>query len=137
MGGHADPAHNKNMAGVTSWVGDQLYDLLGLSDRHTAEFLVGLAKKSPSLDNFVDQLENTGALTIDDKTRNFAVELWEKVPHRVMAEKPARAKEREARLQTQKNKSYQLLYDSGDDEDETSIKRRSSLTIGKGQCNAH
>ena len=121
------------MADVVTWVGDQLYEILGLSDRYTAEFLVGLAKKSSSLDGFVSQLESTGTLTIDHKTRAFASELWGRVPHKAVVEKPARAKEREAKLQTQRNKSYQILYDSGDEEEEAIMKkRRSSLSSGKG-----
>ena len=121
------------MADIVTWVGDQLYEILGLSDRYTSEFLVGLAKKSSSLGGFVSQLESTGALTIDDKTRDFASRLWDRVPHKAVVEKPARTKEREAKLQTQRNKSYQILYDSGDEEEETIMKkRRSSLSSGKG-----
>ena len=113
------------MADVVEWVGDQLHDILGLSDTYIAEYLVGLAKKSSSCDGLIADLNNTGAITVDDKIISFAEKLWYKVPHKTVSEKPARAKEREALLQHQKNKSYQLLSDS---DDETYVKMRKRST---------
>lgn len=114
------------MADVVDWVSDQLHDLLGLSDRHTAEFLIGLAKKSSTLESFLVQLEETASLTLNDPLSEFANQLWRKVPHKAVAEKPARAKEREAILQKERNKSYQLVLDS--DNEDYSNTRRSSLS---------
>ena len=62
------------MADTVEWVSDQLYDILGLSDHYTAEFLVGLAKTSSS-DIFLSQLQDTGAITINDSVRDFASQL--------------------------------------------------------------
>ena len=113
------PCHTHN---VVEWVSDELHDLLGLSDRYTAEYLTGLAKKASSLTSFLKQLQDTGAITINDDVNSFAT-LWDKVPHRTAVEKPAKVKEREAILQRQRNKRYQLLMDS--DEEEDTIKRSS------------
>ena len=52
-----------------------LHELLGLSDRYTAEFLVGLARKASSSESYLQQLENTGAITINDDVRSFASQL--------------------------------------------------------------
>ena len=46
-------AHKSDMADTVEWVSDQLYDILGLSDHYTAEFLVGLVKKTSSSDDSV------------------------------------------------------------------------------------
>ena len=116
-----------SMADVVDWVSDQLHDLIGLSDRYTAEFLIGLAKKSSTLEAFLIQLEDTASLTLNDPMRDFADQLWRKVPHKTLGEKPARAKEREAILQKQRNKSYQLVLGS-DDEDEKVVSRRISIS---------
>lgn len=114
------------MANTVSWVSDKLHDILGLSDRYTAEFLVELAKKSNSRDNFVRKLKETGAINVNQTVEEFAQELWSKVPHKQSVEKPARLQEREAKLQQQKNKSYKLLSDSEGEEPTLSSKQRLS-----------
>ena len=114
------------MANIVSWVSDKLHDILGLSDRYTAEFLVELAKKSNSGDNFVRKLKETGAIDVNQTVEGFAQELWSKVPHKQSVEKPARAQERKALLQQQKNKTYKLLSDSDGEEDTLSSKQKST-----------
>ena len=101
------------MAEVVEWVSDRLHELLGLSDRYTAEFLVGLARKASSPVAYLQQLENTGAITVNDEVRSFATQ----VPHKAAVEKPARARERELVLQRQRNKAYQLLSDEEEEEE--------------------
>ena len=101
---------------TVSWVSDQLHELLGHSDRLTAEFLVGLAKKAQSLEAYVRKLQDTRALTVNQSVRSFAAELWGRVPHKQVTEKPARAREREILQQQARNRSYKLLSDSEDDE---------------------
>lgn len=109
--------------GITDWVSDQLHDILGLSDRYTAEYFVGLARKAPSHESFVKQLQKTGAVTVNEAIHKFSLELWDRVPHQKMIEKPARVKEREALMQREKNKRYQMIMDDSDEE-ETSSKRK-------------
>ena len=103
------------MSDTVSWVSDQLHGLLGHSDRLTAEFLVGLAKKAQSPEAYVRKLQDTRALTVNQSARSFAAELWSRVPHKQAAEKPARAREREILQQQAKNRSYKLLSDSEDE----------------------
>jgi pre-mRNA-splicing factor ATP-dependent RNA helicase DHX16 len=109
------------MGDVLQWTSDSLYDLIGLSDQHTAEFLIQLAKKSKSLESFVDRLEDTASLSVDHSLRDFAQQLWDKVPHASIKEKPERAKEREAIRQREKNKSYQLIIDPEDEDVSSSL----------------
>ena len=103
------------MSGLLSWVSDQLHSILGLSDRFVAEFMVGLAKKSASPEAFESKLVETGTISVNPSVRTFIIELWNKVPHKQMVEKPARAREREILLQQQQNRSYRLLSDSDEE----------------------
>jgi len=99
------------------WVSDRLHQILGLSDKYIAQFLVGLAKKANSVPEFYSRLEDTGTIKLNDEVRQFASELWNKVPHKQAVEKPGRAKERAAIKEQQRNKSYKLISDPEDDED--------------------
>ena len=111
-----------NDSGTVSWVSDQLHEILGHSDRLTAEFLVGLAKKAQSTDAYLRKLQDTRALTVNQAVRSFAAELWGRLPHKQAVEKPARIREREILQQQARNRSYKLLSDSEDDE--TSVKSK-------------
>lgn len=64
---------------VEAWVRDQLHEILGMSDRHVAQFLVGTAQRSSSSVDFLSRLTSTGAIDVTDKVRSFAEELWLKV----------------------------------------------------------
>ena len=122
---------------TVSWVSDQLHELLGLSDKYIAEYLFELAKKTTSPEAYVTKLKKTGAVTVNDSMRSFAVELWGKVPHKQAVEKPARAREREIVQQQLKNRSYRLLSDSEEEESkETAVRggaRASSKQDGRAK----
>uniref|UniRef100_A0A3B3Z6Z0 RNA helicase n=1 Tax=Periophthalmus magnuspinnatus TaxID=409849 RepID=A0A3B3Z6Z0_9GOBI len=68
------------MAGLEQWVSDRLHDILGLSDRYVSQFMIGLARKSSSADDFVTRLQQTGTIDIDQSVTGFAHELYAKVP---------------------------------------------------------
>ena len=55
------------MGDLNSWVSDKLHELVGISDRSIAEFMVGLCKKSKSPSEFVDKIRDTGTIDVDDK----------------------------------------------------------------------
>lgn len=112
------------MSDITSWVSDQLHSILGLSDRFVAEYLVGLAKKSSTSEIFERKIRETNTITVNHAVRIFLGELWDKVPHKQAAEKPARIREREFLLQQKQNKSYSLLSDS--DEEVSSVSYKAS-----------
>jgi pre-mRNA-splicing factor ATP-dependent RNA helicase DHX16 len=112
------------MSEVISWVSDQLHSILGLSDRFVAEYLVGLAKKSSTPEIFESKIRETNTIALNHAVRIFLDELWGKVPHKQVAEKPARIYEREILLQQKQNKSYRLLSDS--DEEILSVSNEAS-----------
>ena len=108
-------------ADTQQWVSDQLHQILGLSDKYVAQFLMGLAKKANSLQDFYSRLENTGTMKMSDEVRQFATELWNKVPHKQASEKPGRAKERAAVKEQQRIKNYKLISDPEDEVDDVAI----------------
>lgn len=112
------------MSDLVQWVSDQLYDILGLSDKITSEFLVALAKKSASGDAYVRKLKDTKALKVSDRVSSFARDLWQRVPRQKVVDpyQASREKERAAIVLQQKSKSYQLL---SDDEDEKPARKKS------------
>ncbi|KAG9472396.1 hypothetical protein GDO78_019824 [Eleutherodactylus coqui] len=70
------------MDGIEVWVKERLHDVLGMSDRHVAQFLIGTALRSSSATDFLSRLNDTGAIDMTEKVRSFTEELWvkEKVP---------------------------------------------------------
>ena len=120
------------MAEIVTWVCDRLHDIVGLSDSQVAEYLTELAKKSRSPQEFTRKLRSTGTIAVNDAVEAFAVELWNKVPHKQEQEKPARARERELLQQQAKYSSYKLLLDPVDEEPkEPAMKRKKEKSKGK------
>ncbi|KTF95383.1 hypothetical protein cypCar_00031313 [Cyprinus carpio] len=103
------------MANLEQWVSDQLHDILGLSDRYVAQFMIGLVQKSSGPQDFVARLQQTGTIDIDQRITGFAHELYNKAPKKHVAEKPARAVERKVIEMERKNRTYTLLEDSESD----------------------
>uniref|UniRef100_A0A452SQB2 RNA helicase n=1 Tax=Ursus americanus TaxID=9643 RepID=A0A452SQB2_URSAM len=114
-------------AGLERWVQDELHSVLGLSERHVAQFLIGTAQRSASAEEFVQRLRDTDTLDLSGPARDFALRLWNKVPRKALVEKPARVAEREARALLEKNRSYKLLEDSEESSEETVGRAGSSL----------
>ncbi|XP_031610135.1 pre-mRNA-splicing factor ATP-dependent RNA helicase DHX16 [Oreochromis aureus] len=111
------------MANLERWVSDRLHDILGLSDRYVSQFMIGTAQKASSPEDFVARLEQTGTIDIDQSVAAFAKELFEKVPHKQVVERPSRAVERQAIEMERKNRTYTLLEDS-DDADEDAAREK-------------
>ncbi|GFR16082.1 pre-mRNA-splicing factor ATP-dependent RNA helicase DHX16 [Trichonephila clavata] len=99
---------------VNEWINDELHNILGFSDKFTAEFLLNLASKSVSADVLIEKIKDTGTLSINSSVIQFASELWTKVPHAEIKEKPSRAREREIMEMLKKNESYKLIDDEDD-----------------------
>lgn len=54
---------------LETWVSDQLYEILDLSDRTVASFLSNLAKKSASSQALISTVEATGTIDVNHKVR--------------------------------------------------------------------
>ena len=103
------------MAEVSRWVADELYNIIGLSDKCIAEFLISLATKSSTATDFVQRLRDTKTVDISQPMIAFAQQLWGKVPHKQVQEKPARVAERVALEVQKRSQNYRLV---SDDEEE-------------------
>lgn len=68
-------------SGVERWVDDQLYNLIGCSDRTTVQYILALARKSTDSEDLVSRLQNADALQDSPAVRGFASELLSRVPH--------------------------------------------------------
>lgn len=69
-------------AGLERWVQDELHSVLGLSERHVAQFLIGTAQRCGSAEEFVQRLRDTDTLDLSGPARDFALRLWNKVSGR-------------------------------------------------------
>ncbi|XP_046718613.1 pre-mRNA-splicing factor ATP-dependent RNA helicase DHX16-like [Silurus meridionalis] len=103
------------MANLEQWVRDRLHEILGLSDKYVAQFMINLAQKSSAPEDFVARLQQTGTIDIDQRVTAFAQELYNKVPKKQVVEKPSRAIERQVIEMERKNRTYTLLEDSDSD----------------------
>nr|XP_023658429.1 pre-mRNA-splicing factor ATP-dependent RNA helicase DHX16 isoform X2 [Paramormyrops kingsleyae] len=100
------------MANLEQWVNDRLHDILGLSDKYVAQFMIGSARRSSGPEDFLNRLRETGTIDIDQRVSAFAQELYAKIPQKQTVEKPARAVERQALEMEKRNRTYTLLEDS-------------------------
>lgn len=107
------------MPSVADWVYDQLHDLVGFSEKIVAEFMVCLAEKSKSPDDLLKQIRENQTIEVNSNVVRFANELWQKVPHKPVGEKPARVAERVAAEQQKRNQSYKLVLTDEEDEDDS------------------
>ena len=98
------------------WVNDRLHDILGISDKYIGQYLIALAKKSSSANEYIAKLRETGTVEIDTNMVNFAKELWDRVPHKTVREKTSVIAQRQAQEAEKRNQSYALLSDSDEDE---------------------
>ncbi|XP_034467437.1 pre-mRNA-splicing factor ATP-dependent RNA helicase DHX16 isoform X2 [Hippoglossus hippoglossus] len=122
------------MANLEQWVNDRLHDILGLSDRYVAQFMIGTARKAMNAEDFVTRLEQTGTIDINPSVIAFATELFDKIPRKLVVEKPAREIERQAIEMDRKNRTYTLLEDSVSDE-ETVVEKQKGKKKSKDRGN--
>lgn len=67
------------MALIERWVNDQLYDILGISDKYIAQYFIGLASKASSPDDFIQRLKDTGTVEVNSNLTTFAKDLFSRV----------------------------------------------------------
>ncbi|XP_025112674.1 pre-mRNA-splicing factor ATP-dependent RNA helicase DHX16-like [Pomacea canaliculata] len=105
------------MAVTERWVNDQLYDILGISDKYIGQFFIGLATKSTCPEDFIQKLRDTDTVEVDTNLIAFAKDLFHKVPHKEKQQKQLTVEQQQAIELDQKNKAFQLLDDDDDDDD--------------------
>ena len=61
------------------WVQDQLHDVIGMSNKTMAEFMISLAKRSKSSDQLAQRLQSEFNFTAGAKTSGFSTELFSRI----------------------------------------------------------
>lgn len=114
----------KKMSEHLTWVSDKLHELVGISDKSIAEFIIGLGTQSKTPAEFIEKIKDTDCIEINDKVSLFATELHSKIPRELSAGEKKRAenrrREEEARMEQKKNKGFKMV--DFDDEEELNIK---------------
>ena len=108
------------MSDQVTWVSDQLHELVGISDRSIAEFILGLCQQSKSSDDFLEKIKETGAIDVNEKVAGFASELFGRIPREMTAGEKRRLenrrREEQAVLDHKKNKGFKLVnFEEEDD----------------------
>ncbi|PIO75689.1 hypothetical protein TELCIR_02247 [Teladorsagia circumcincta] len=65
---------------VEQWVSDELHAIVGISDRTICQYVLALARRSNSTEDFIGKLKDNDALEINDSVRRFASQLMNKLP---------------------------------------------------------
>lgn len=60
---------------------DELYSLVGCSDRTTVQYILALARKSTDTEDLLNRFRSTDAMKDTPAVRKFAGELIARVPH--------------------------------------------------------
>ena len=55
-----------------TWVSDKLHELVGISDKSIAEFILGLCSQSKSPSDFIQKIKDTDCIDINDQVRAFS-----------------------------------------------------------------
>ncbi|KAF6039237.1 DHX16 [Bugula neritina] len=118
-----------DMASLERWVGDRLYDIVGISDKMIAQYVLGLAQDAKSPADYLEKLRETEALDINEKIISFAQELFNKLPPKQSATKLLEQQKRQDALSMQRrNQSYQLVET---DSEEEKVSKKSSTKSKK------
>ena len=127
------------MGDQVTWVSDQLHEIVGISDRSIAEFILGLCQQSKSPEDFLDKIRETGAIDVTEKVAGFAAELYGKIPREMTAGEKRRLenrrREEQAVLDHKKNKGFKLV-NFEDDDDSLNIKPKKKKKKKKEDKNA-
>ncbi|WOL07745.1 pre-mRNA-splicing factor ATP-dependent RNA helicase DEAH1 isoform X2 [Canna indica] len=99
---------------LKTWVSDKLMSLMGYSKSVVVQYVIRLAKESPSPAELVLKLLDFG-FSSSSETRSFAEEIYAKVPHKQTGASNYQKTEKEAAQLARKQRSYKLL--DADDED--------------------
>jgi len=102
------------------WISDQIYKLVGLSEKTMVDYIYVLATSSKNKNDLYNSLLNLD-IPQSSGLRQFADELYSKVPHKTKSVKKEtqerKNKEKETISLLQKNSSYKLLMDNSDEDE--------------------
>lgn len=111
-------------APLHSWVSDHLMRIIGLSDKRTVEYLIGVSTKASSCDALLATLRESDALPLSDaNVGTFVKELWERVPRRPPSV-PSTSKGTHEKVMPL---SYKWVKSDSDNEDQADMEKASYI----------
>ncbi|GAB4845413.1 Pre-mRNA-splicing factor ATP-dependent RNA helicase DEAH1 [Ancistrocladus abbreviatus] len=121
-------------ANLKTWVSDKLMSLLGYSQPTIVQYVIGLSKHASSAADVVGKLVELG-LSSSGETRDFAEDLFSRVPRRSAGVNLYQKQEKEAAMLVRKQRTYQLLDadDEDDDDDVSAVDNKPSTTMASGR----
>ncbi|KJH51958.1 hypothetical protein DICVIV_01849 [Dictyocaulus viviparus] len=99
---------------VEQWVSDELHSIVGISDQTICQYVLALARKSSSTEDFIGKLRDNDALEINNDVQQFASQLMQKLPRtapRYASRKGPSAAELRERELTRLSKTLSVLED--------------------------
>ncbi|KAL2922318.1 putative pre-mRNA-splicing factor ATP-dependent RNA helicase DEAH6 [Bienertia sinuspersici] len=115
-------------ANLKSWVSDKLMSLLGYSQPTVVQYVIGLTKHASSPGDVVGKLVEFG-LSTSKETRDFAEEIYARVPRKNSAVNLYQKQEKEAAMLVRKQRTYQLLDADDEDDDMPVAENKSSASV--------
>ncbi|KAM7269789.1 hypothetical protein ACFE04_025286 [Oxalis oulophora] len=113
-------------ASLKAWVSDKLMSLLGYSTAPVVKYVIGLSKQASSPADVLSKLHEVG-LSSTSETRVFAEDIFLRIPRKSSSLSAYQRQEREAAMLARKQKTYTLLIDDNDgDNNDSSVKALAS-----------
>ncbi|VBB30867.1 unnamed protein product [Acanthocheilonema viteae] len=110
---------------LEQWVNDELYTLVGCSDRTAVQYILALARKSTDAEDLLERLRSTDTMEDTPAVRKFTSELIARVPHAAAKiEKVIQPSEAELRAKEIMRLNRGLKTIESDDEDVPYKKRK-------------
>uniref|UniRef100_A0AAF5PX96 RNA helicase n=1 Tax=Wuchereria bancrofti TaxID=6293 RepID=A0AAF5PX96_WUCBA len=110
---------------LEQWINDELYTLVGCSDRTAVQYILALARKSIDAEDLLGRLRSTDTMEDTPAVRKFINELIARVPHAAAKrEKVIQPSAAELRAKEIMRLNRDLKTIESDDEDDVSTRKR-------------
>ncbi|EJW81815.1 hypothetical protein WUBG_07276, partial [Wuchereria bancrofti] len=107
---------------LEQWINDELYTLVGCSDRTAVQYILALARKSIDAEDLLGRLRSTDTMEDTPAVRKFINELIARVPHAEKKVIQPSAAELRAKEIMRLNRDLKTI--ESDDEDDVSTRKR-------------
>uniref|UniRef100_A0A915Q0L5 Helicase ATP-binding domain-containing protein n=1 Tax=Setaria digitata TaxID=48799 RepID=A0A915Q0L5_9BILA len=119
---------------LEQWINDELYTLVGYSDRTAVQYILALARKSTDAEDLLERFRSTDTMEDTPAVRKFASELLARVPHAApKIEKVLRPSAAELRAKEIMRLNRSLKTIESDEEDSMSSKNHKEIKKKKNK----
>ncbi|KAJ3086874.1 hypothetical protein HK102_012296 [Quaeritorhiza haematococci] len=126
---------------LRTWVSDNVYQLLGMSEKNVVDYVIAIASSAKNPQHLLSQLQQAD-IPNTPQAQKFATELFTRLPRRssassssssmsrtasdVREQRQRKESEKETVQILQKNESFKLLLDDDDDMEDVELSRKKS-----------